>query len=271
MSCAPGSAPPTWPWPGYMASRGSPATSSWPSAQGPPPGQRVVGDQCGLRHLRGSAAGTPALWSRTAASSDARAPSPRAELPAANLHPVPEGVSDEAAVFTEPSQRPAPSGGPAKMADGTPALVVGDGRLGRSVPSSCSAGAHDGPRPAPRTRRAPAEPALGDPNRTAVYVVEATGAWTASAALDLVGPRGPSSSRPRGGPSRSTSRGSSSTRSAWWPPVRALRGRADLSRGAVDPTPLLDAELLRMGPEALARGPAWTLKVLIRNAATAPS
>ena len=51
-------------------------------------------------------------------------------LPTANLHPVPEGVSDEAATFTEPLAAAFEIPEQLELAPGEHALVVGDGRLG---------------------------------------------------------------------------------------------------------------------------------------------
>ena len=54
-------------------------------------------------------------------------------LPAANLHRVPETVSDEAAVFTEPLAAALSVSEAAPAGPGQRALVVGDGRLGLLV------------------------------------------------------------------------------------------------------------------------------------------
>lgn len=54
-------------------------------------------------------------------------------VPVANLHRVPDGVSDEAAVFVEPLAAALRVMEQVRPAAGTPALVVGDGRLGQLV------------------------------------------------------------------------------------------------------------------------------------------
>lgn len=51
-------------------------------------------------------------------------------LPLANLHPVPDAVSDEAAVFTEPLAAALQVTEAVHLRPGTPALVIGAGKLG---------------------------------------------------------------------------------------------------------------------------------------------
>lgn len=51
-------------------------------------------------------------------------------LPLANLHPVPDAVSDEAAVFTEPLAAALQVMESTHLRPGTPALVIGAGKLG---------------------------------------------------------------------------------------------------------------------------------------------
>jgi threonine dehydrogenase-like Zn-dependent dehydrogenase len=55
----------------------------------------------------------------------------RLALPLENLHRVPEGVTDEAAVFTEPLAAAHEILDQVPIAPGTRVLVVGDGRLGQ--------------------------------------------------------------------------------------------------------------------------------------------
>jgi len=203
-------------------------------------------------------------------------------LPAVNLHPVPEGVSDEAAVFTEPlAAACALVEALPDLDHGTPALVVGDGRLGLLCALVLqSAGAHVtvlGRHPERVERLPNLRWASPEPGQQWPIVVEATGALDGpQRALDLVGAKGTLLLK--------TTLEAPSQLDLARLVVDEIRlvgsrcGRFEdaldlLARGAVDPTPLLDAELpLEKGPEALARAAQpGTLKVLIRNAATAPS
>jgi threonine dehydrogenase-like Zn-dependent dehydrogenase len=54
-------------------------------------------------------------------------------LPEANLHPVPPGLSDDAAVFTEPLAAAMDAVQKARLQGGERALVVGAGRLGQLI------------------------------------------------------------------------------------------------------------------------------------------
>lgn len=54
-------------------------------------------------------------------------------LPVENLHPVPETVPDEAAVFTEPLAAALQIGKQVPIDDGDRVLVIGDGKLGQLV------------------------------------------------------------------------------------------------------------------------------------------
>jgi len=57
----------------------------------------------------------------------------RLVLPEANLHPVPDAVSDRQAVFAEPLAAAIQIGRQVRLAPGQKAIVLGDGRLGQLV------------------------------------------------------------------------------------------------------------------------------------------
>lgn len=272
---------------GYMAFEGVPGHEFVGRARtGRLAGRRVVGEinaGCGICELCRS--GDPRHCETRTVLGILGRPGAFAEslsLPAVNLHPVPEGVSDEAAVFTEPlAAACALLEALPYVASGTPALVVGDGRLGLLCALVLqNAGAHVtvlGRHPE-RVERLPSlRWAKPEPGQQWPIVVEATGALDGpQRALDLVGAKGTLLLK-------TTLEAPSQLDLARLVVdeislVGSRCGRFEdaldlLARGAVDPTPLLDAELpLEKGPQALARAAQpGTLKVLIRNAATAPS
>ena len=120
---------------GYMGFRGTPGHEFVGVAlEGPLAGRRVVGEinaacgacpQCraGLaRHCpRRSVLG---ILGRSGAFAE------QLVLPAENLHPVPDTISDEAATFTEPLAAAFEIAEQVELAARARALVVGDGRLG---------------------------------------------------------------------------------------------------------------------------------------------
>jgi threonine dehydrogenase-like Zn-dependent dehydrogenase len=120
---------------GYMGFEGVPGHEFVGVAlDGPLAGQRVVGEiNAGCGRCRSCASGLErhcpqrtvlGILGRSGAFAEELA------LPARNLHPVPEEVSDDVAVFAEPLaaafEIPAEIG----LVKGAPALVLGDGRLG---------------------------------------------------------------------------------------------------------------------------------------------
>ena len=203
-------------------------------------------------------------------------------LPEANLYPVPESVPDEAAVFTEPlAAACALLEALPDLVHGTPAVVVGDGRLGllcalvlqRAGALVTVLGRHP-----ERVERLPSlRWGTARPGQRWPIVVEATGAVDGpQRALDLVEVKGTLLLK-------TTMEAPAALDLARLvvDEIRLVGSRCGrfqdaldlLASGAVDPTPLLDAELLLdQAPEALARAAQpGTLKVLIRNAAAAPS
>lgn len=120
---------------GYMDFRGIPGHEFVGTAcEGPLAGRRVVGEinaACGAcdscrKGLRRHCPHRTVLGilSRMGAFAE------ELTLPQENLHLVPDGVSDEAATFTEPLAAAFEIGEQVELTPGERALVIGDGRLG---------------------------------------------------------------------------------------------------------------------------------------------
>jgi threonine dehydrogenase-like Zn-dependent dehydrogenase len=120
---------------GYMGFEGIPGHEFVGVAlDGPLAGRRVVGEiNAGCGRCRSCAAGLERHCpQRTVLGILGRSGAFAEELvlPARNLHPVPEGVSDDAAVFAEPLAAAFEIPAEVDLAQGGRALVLGDGRLG---------------------------------------------------------------------------------------------------------------------------------------------
>jgi threonine dehydrogenase-like Zn-dependent dehydrogenase len=116
-------------------------------------------------------------------------------VPVVNLHPVPDRVPDEDAVFTEPLAAAFEILDQVPDVAGARTAVLGDGKLGLLVAQVLAgAGAHvtlAGRHPEKLARAARLGITTGDPPAGADLVVDATGARTGlAAALALVRPRG---------------------------------------------------------------------------------
>jgi threonine dehydrogenase-like Zn-dependent dehydrogenase len=104
-------------------------------------------------------------------------------LPVANLHPVPQGVIDEAAVFTEPLAAALRIGEQARLTRADRVVVVGDGKLGHLVALAWASGVGSlvvatrtaRKRPALAAQGVPCLPASELPDASADVVVECTG------------------------------------------------------------------------------------------------
>jgi threonine dehydrogenase-like Zn-dependent dehydrogenase len=207
-------------------------------------------------------------------------------VPLANLHPVPDPVSDEAAVFTEPLAAALQVQQQLAVRPGQRVLVVGAGRLGQLIARVLRLTGCDLSVVARHARQrdllaAAGVPWLGEdavPGAWADVVVEASGAPGGFAlARHAVRPRGTLCLK-------STYEGAlridlsalvvdeiSVVGSRCGPFPAALRL---LAQGLVDPTPLIDARLpLKRAVEALDRAARpGTMKVLIDcRAAGAPA
>ena len=121
-------------------------------------------------------------------------------VPEHNLHPVPDGISDEAAVFTEPLAAALEIAAQVPLMSGRRVVVLGDGRLGNlcaQVIASCGCnlrviGKHRAKLEVLEARGI-ATALLGEVegDRTADVVVDCTGSPTGlPTALQVVGPRG---------------------------------------------------------------------------------
>lgn len=198
-------------------------------------------------------------------------------LPTENLHSVPAGVSDEAAVFTEPLAAAFEILEQIDVGADDTVLVLGDGRLGllcalalqTSGASVTLAGRHPRKRAivAARGVISVASEDLG--NKRFDVVVEATGSPAGlRMATDHVRPRGRLvlKSTYQGAPELDTAKlvidEITLVGSRCGPFPRALEA---LATGAVDPTPLIDARYaLSDGLTAFARaGDRGVLKVLL--------
>jgi threonine dehydrogenase-like Zn-dependent dehydrogenase len=120
---------------GYMAFRGTPGHEFVGVAEaGPLAGERVVGEinaACG--HCDACDRGLGRHCSTRTVLGILGRPGAMAEriaLPARNLHRVPDRVSDDAAVFTEPLAAAFEIGELVRLEAGRRALVAGDGKLG---------------------------------------------------------------------------------------------------------------------------------------------
>jgi threonine dehydrogenase-like Zn-dependent dehydrogenase len=120
---------------GYMGFRGVPGHEFVGVAlDGPHQGRRVVGEinaACGA--CAACAAGRDRHCPRRTVLGILGRPGAFAEelsLPDRNLHPLPDGLSTERAVFAEPLAAAFALGEASELAAGERALVVGDGRLG---------------------------------------------------------------------------------------------------------------------------------------------
>jgi len=104
-------------------------------------------------------------------------------LPVANLHVVPDPVSDEAAVFTEPLAAALRIGEQARLSRGERVVVVGDGKLGHLVALAWApvvgtlvvATRHARTRPVLKAQGIACVPAADMPAASADVVIECTG------------------------------------------------------------------------------------------------
>ena len=267
---------------GYMDFRGVPGHEFVGRAlTGPLAGQRVVGEiNAGCGTCPTCAAGDPrhcptrsvlGILGRGGAFAE------RLALPAQNLHPLPDAVSSEAAVFCEPLAAACALVEALPDLRALPALVVGDGRLGLLCALALAeAGAevtmigHHPERAGLLGGRIPWAEAI-EP-RSVPLVVEATGAADGPArALEWVAPRGTLALK--------TTLEVPATLDLARVVVDEIRLQGSrcgrfrdalplLESGAVDPTPLIEATYdLSQAPLALEHAARrGTLKVLIRNA-----
>lgn len=198
-------------------------------------------------------------------------------VPAANLHAVPEGLSDEAAVFAEPLAAAHEILEQVRPAPGTRAIVLGDGKLGLLAALVLRAaglevrcvGRH--PEKLAIAARAGVETSdAGAQLERVELVVDATGSPEGFArAASLVRPRGTlvlkstvaDESRLHLAPLVIDEITVVGSRCGPFPPALA-----DLAARRVDPSPLVSATLpLDEGPRALAlAAERGTLKVLLR-------
>lgn len=206
-------------------------------------------------------------------------------LPARNLVPVPDHVSDEAAVFAEPLAAAFEILEQVPITAQTRALVLGDGRLGllcalTLATTGCDltlSGRHQ--RKLAIAAAAGVRTTIGAPAADFDVVVEATGSPAGLAeAIDRVRPRGALvlkstfAGRPEVDTNRLVIDEIRVVGSRCGPMPRAVSA---LASGAVDPTPLIDARLpLTQGVAAMARaGAPGVLKVLLapRSCALSPA
>jgi threonine dehydrogenase-like Zn-dependent dehydrogenase len=201
----------------------------------------------------------------------------RLSLPEANLLPVPEGVSPEAAVFMEPLAAACALLESVGEVRGVPALVLGDGRLGllcALVLQEAGAEVQVLGRHPDRAARLGGRLAwVEEPEpRAFPLVVEATGAPDGPArALEWVAPRGTLALK-----TTVEVPGELDLARIVVDEIRLQGSRCGrfedalplLESGRIDPRPLIDGEYpLAEGVAALAHaGQRGTLKVLIRNA-----
>lgn len=198
-------------------------------------------------------------------------------LPLPNLHPVPEGLSDEAACFAEPTAAAFEVVEQGLLEAGASVAVIGDGRLGLLIAMVLSGaggrvtlvGRH-GRKRAIAEAAGIATAAPGElPARAWDVVVEATGAAAGmEAAMGLVRPQGTIVLK-----STYADRLSLNAAPLVIDEIRLVGSRcgpfepalAALAAGQVDPTPLVDAVLpLEDGVDAMARaGTRGVLKVLL--------
>ncbi len=200
----------------------------------------------------------------------------RLVAPAANLYRVPDDVSDEAAVFTEPLAAAFEILAQVDVDAATRVLVLGDGKLGllcafALATTGCDltlSGRHARKLALAEAGGARVTQALGD-TRGCDVVVEATGREAGLAeAQERVRPRGTIvlkstfAGTPRVDTNRLVIDEVQLVGSRCGPFDRALRA---LATGEVDPTPLIDARYpLAEGPRAMEHAATrGTLKVLL--------
>lgn len=201
-------------------------------------------------------------------------------LPAANLHAVPDGVDDDAAVFVEPVAAACRVFEQLEITDGTRVAIVGDGRLGNLIaqvmrtrtPHVVLFGRHPQKLSVARGLGIDARAGDGDSNGSYDVVVDATGrSQGLPRAIELVRPRGTIVLK-------STFHGAVNT--ALWPiPVHEVTlvgsrcgpfapAIALLASGAVSTAPLIEGtfafEDYHGAFEAAGRG----LKILLRSSTT---
>jgi threonine dehydrogenase-like Zn-dependent dehydrogenase len=247
-------------------------------------GERVVGEinaGCGTcpRCLRGDPRHCPARTVLGIVGRDG-AHAERLRLPARNLLRVPDGVSDEQAVFAEPLGAACGVLERCPMDEGTRVAVLGDGKLGLLCAMTLAAsrvkpllvGKHDTKLAIAQARGI--EVALVQDarrrGRSFDVVVEASGGASGfELALDLLEPQGTLVLK-------STFHGATPVDAARVvvDEIRVVGSRCGrlapaldlLARGAVDPTVLVSEIMpLASGPEAMAAaGRAGVLKVLLR-------
>jgi threonine dehydrogenase-like Zn-dependent dehydrogenase len=198
-------------------------------------------------------------------------------LPAANLHEIPPGVTDEAAVFTEPLAAALQVQEAASQPLASPVLVVGDGRLGLLISWVLAVGGRE----VRLAGRHEDHLALARPYGVTTFlekdlppgdyhtVVEASGAPSGlDLALSRVRPRGTVIVK-----STYTAPYPLATAALVVPEARLSGSRCGpfapalrlLARGWIDPQPLIDRRFpLSQGVEALAwAGGRGVLKVLL--------